>query len=347
MLKAKFNTYFLVGLFFFLSVILLILFFVFKGGLFEKRHQYYAEFNNVAGLQLGASILYEGYTIGDVKEITPKQKENKMLFDVTLNIRTDWNIPEDSFAIIDTVNLLSKESVIITAGNSMNFLKPNDFIETKIKADIFSTANQLAQKINNLADDKLLPAITENIEFFNSTAKNLTDNVKFTSDEILDLTRDIKDLVDKVSKDLSEDIQLASNNLAILSEDSKEFFNSTSENIEKNLITAGDNIVDLTEKVNQMIASEDISSKLENFTSNLEDISFITKNLIEQLDEISEETGNNMLQSSDDLLFILETVGNNIVNLNESLDQTLRNFESFSRQLKNNPSVIIRGTENE
>ena len=87
--------------------------------------------------------------------------------------------------------------------------------------------------------------------------------------------------------------------------------------------------------------------KLENFTSNLEDISFITKNLIEQLDEISEETGNNMLQSSDDLLFILETVGNNIVNLNESLDQTLRNFESFSRQLKNNPSVIIRGTENE
>ena len=76
MLKAKFNTYFLVGSFFFLSVILLILFFVFKGGLFEKRHQYYAEFNNVAGLQLGASILYEGYTIGDVKEIIPKQKEN-------------------------------------------------------------------------------------------------------------------------------------------------------------------------------------------------------------------------------------------------------------------------------
>lgn len=347
MLKAKFNTYFFVGSFFFLSVILLILFFVLKGGLFEKRNQYFAEFNNVAGLQLGASILYEGYIIGDVKEINPKQIENKMLFDVTLNIRTDWNIPEDSYAIIDTVNLLSKESIIISAGNSVNFLQPNDFIKTRIKTDIFSTANQIAQKINNLADDKLLPAITENIDFFNSTAKNLTDNVKNTSDEILELTRDIKFLVDQVSKDLAKDIQEASNNIALLSNDSRKFFNSTSESVEQNLITVGDNIVNLTEKVNQMIASDDIVLKLENFTDNLEDISFITKSLIQQLDKMSGKAGNNIIDSSDDLLFILETVGDNIVNLNESLDQTLRNFESFSRQLKNNPSVIIRGTENE
>jgi len=270
-----------------------------------------------------------------------------MLFDVTLNIRTDWNIPEDSYAIIDTVNLLSKESIIISAGNSMNFLQPNDFIKTRIKTDIFFFFFQIAQKINNLADDKLLPAITENIDFFNSTAKNLTDNVKNTSDEILELTRDIKFLVDQVSKDLAKDIQEASNNIALLSNVSREFFNSTSESVEQKFIIVGDNIVNLTENVNQMIASDDVVLKLENFTDNLEDISFITKSLIQQLDKMSGIAGNNIIDSSDDLLFILETVGDNIVNLNESLDQTLRNFESFSRQLKNNPSVIIRGTENE
>ena len=289
MLKAKSQHYILVGTFIIIALVALILFFLLKSGGWEKKERYYVELDNVAGLQLGASVLYEGYTIGEVVAIDPKAQDNIMLFDVALNIRADWMIPQDSVAIIDTVNLLSKESIIIEAGSSSDLIAPNGYISSREKTDIFATANELATKINVLAEEELIPLISENIELLNNTTKEISSKINATSENIYEVTQQLKEIM----------------------------------------------------------SDETYASRIDNFTKNMEETSKIVQSLTSNLEEMSQKTSSDIMSSTGDLSFILNTISNNIVELNESLDQTIRNFESFSRQMKNNPSVIIRGTENE
>ena len=328
MLKAKSQNYILVGIFILIALSVLILFFVLKSGGWDKKVKYLVELDNVAGLQLGASVLYEGYTIGEVTSIDPKPKMNQMMFDVILNIRADWRIPEDSVAIIDTVNLLSKESIIIKSGISKNILKADSYITSGKKTDIFATANELAQKINKVAEEELIPLISENIQLLNQTTKDISSKINDTADNIYEVTVQLKDL-------LSDDKYVSRMN-----------------NFTKNMEDTSVIVKDLTKNLETMSekTSSDImisTSRIDDFTKNMIEISQVAKDFSQNLEEISENSSSDILSSTSDLSFILNTISNSIVELNESLDQTIRNFEAFSRQIKNNPSVIIRGTENE
>ena len=81
------------------------MFFVVKGQL-NKQDEYHSYFNNVAGLRAGASVVYEGYIIGTVNEITPEQTTSGMTFRVDIGVKEGWAIPSDSNAEIAALSLI-------------------------------------------------------------------------------------------------------------------------------------------------------------------------------------------------------------------------------------------------
>ena len=62
--------------------------------------KYFAVYRNVTGVKFGTQVLYEGFPIGQVEEVTPVAEGSKMSFRVDFTVVEGWRIPEDSVAKI-------------------------------------------------------------------------------------------------------------------------------------------------------------------------------------------------------------------------------------------------------
>ena len=77
---------------------------------------YYTVYRNVAGIKFGTQILYEGFPIGQVEEVTPMPEEGGMRFRVDFSVQEGWRIPIDSVAQVAASGLLAAITVILVPG---------------------------------------------------------------------------------------------------------------------------------------------------------------------------------------------------------------------------------------
>ena len=87
-----------------------------------------AEFDNIGDLKVGSPVAISGVRIGEVAGIRYDPKEYKAV--VNLRIDPQYNqIPEDSFASIQTTGLLGGKFIGISPGGLDNYLKDGSRIE--------------------------------------------------------------------------------------------------------------------------------------------------------------------------------------------------------------------------
>jgi len=134
----KINTEFIVGLFMvagFLSFAYLSSqmgeFSVFS---LERNYQIEAEFDNVSGLKVGATVEIAGVTIGKVSEISLGEGD---LAKVILLINRDVKVTADAIASIRTQGLIGDKYVKIIQGGDEEFLADGGVIfDTESSIDI-------------------------------------------------------------------------------------------------------------------------------------------------------------------------------------------------------------------
>ena len=122
-----------------IAIALLILGFNFLKGksLGGKNTQYYALFTDVQGLAKGNPVAISGKETGNIYDIDGG-KEMKQL-KVTINMKDDVSIPDDSYAII-TKSLLGAVQLEIKLGNSKMYKKGGDNIQTMAAGDLIGDA---------------------------------------------------------------------------------------------------------------------------------------------------------------------------------------------------------------
>ena len=120
--------------------------------------EYYVYYDNVTGLAFGAPVFYEGYRIGQVSDIEPERKE-RTRYKVELALRSDWPIPDDSQAQLQSSGLLADMSVGIKEGESKRMLEPGAEIKGIAGGDIFAAMNDLAGELTILTRDRIRPLI--------------------------------------------------------------------------------------------------------------------------------------------------------------------------------------------
>ena len=97
-----------------------------------------AEFDNVGDLKVGSPVAISGVRIGEVAGIRYDPKEYKAV--VNLRIDPQYNqIPEDSFASIQTEGLLGGKYVGISPGGLDTYLKDGGSIEQTQSALVLET----------------------------------------------------------------------------------------------------------------------------------------------------------------------------------------------------------------
>jgi phospholipid/cholesterol/gamma-HCH transport system substrate-binding protein len=102
-----------------------------------KNAQYFATFTDVQGLAKGNPVSISGKETGNIYDIDGG-KEMKQL-KVTINMKDDVSIPEDSYAVISK-SLLGAVQLEIKLGNSKNYKKAGDNIQTMATADFIGDA---------------------------------------------------------------------------------------------------------------------------------------------------------------------------------------------------------------
>ena len=123
MRSGKIN-YLIVGSFMLISLVTLLIITVVLSGRTGETDRYFSIYYNISGVQFGTQIVFEGYPIGQVIEVTPIKVNGRMKFRVDFDVMEGWQIPQDSEVeiaapgILAAVNFCSKNLVHF----NLNFL---------------------------------------------------------------------------------------------------------------------------------------------------------------------------------------------------------------------------------
>jgi phospholipid/cholesterol/gamma-HCH transport system substrate-binding protein len=105
--------------------------------LFEHTKKLYAVFDNVEGLEVSNAVQINGLTVGSITAINESDKDLSRGVIVTITLKKDVHIPDNSVAMINS-GFISSATITITKGFSNKFLDNGDTVETKKKPNLLS-----------------------------------------------------------------------------------------------------------------------------------------------------------------------------------------------------------------
>jgi len=174
-----------VGIFVFISLVILLIFVLLIGDFKNAISTYRVNFifNFINGVRIGAPVRFAGVDVGEVKEIkfffAPEEGKEKV--SVVGRVRNGIKIPVDSSIWVNTLGLLGEKYIDVMPGRDYgNFLKDNQNI---IGNDPFpmhefgELAKSIAQKINDTIQEMegavgAVRALTDNLDDGISKIKN-------------------------------------------------------------------------------------------------------------------------------------------------------------------------------
>jgi len=274
-------------------------------GTTKATTDYYMEFDNVIGLSPGGQILFEGYPVGEIDEIIFTRRPEASVYRLNLTIRQDWDIPEDSLAVMTQASLLSAVVIDIQAGTSQRMLMPGEQISSLGSTNMMTAMSSVATKFGHLADINLKPLLenlsggTDSLATLSQDAPIILDNVKTFTKQLTTATTRLNHILDQSGGQIESILgkaELASGNISTLTTD----FHQTRKQLDTLLLSM------------RRIVSNNSG-------------------------EIDHSIG--------DLHHALEVVASHVQEISSNLEATTRNMNELSTELRRNPGLLVRDRE--
>lgn len=267
---------------------------------------YYAYFDNISGLNRSAPVSFEGYPMGRIIAIEPEQTGGKTGYRLTLSVQEKWKIPRDSLARITAFSLLSEFVIDIHQGISKENLRPGDTLQGQQGGDFYSALNGVASDVSDMTRKGAKPLLERINQLVDTVGGSLETRVPA-------LLKDLKTLLAKLDSNAD-----ALNEL--LNKDNQQHVSR----LLKNADAASVNLLQLSSDVNNTRA---------------------------QLDQLLSDSGALLKESSPELRAsvtqlrnALDLVADNIDAIMHNAEGTSRNMYELSRQLRQNPGLLLGTT---
>ncbi|MDB3880164.1 MlaD family protein [Alphaproteobacteria bacterium] len=356
---------FTAGLFVLCGVFLIATMFVLIRGQFEKQDEYHTYFNNVAGLKKGAVVVYEGYRIGSVDDITPQRNSSGMRFKIEMGVESGWTIPSGSRAQVASLSLLSSQVIKISAGLGEPLVPGSEILASKA-GNIMSDLTRSADKLTNIAESSLKPLLETFANVLDNEGRQALSGISGISVEVQDTAPKILDNIEKVSENLKE----ASSSIATI------FNQETQVDLKKTvkaMSSATETLEDVVDNVSAITSNDNreafnsILKRIQNASEALEISSEETlqgmRSVRRLLNDSNMDTVSAFIKSAEgmrselmDTAVTIRVAASNISELSDMsdnhievflqrLENTALNLEEMTAQLRDDPSIIIRGTE--
>ncbi len=275
---------------------------------------YYTHFANVTGVKYGTKVTFEGFVVGQVEEIEPQREASGTRFLLKLSVRHGWQIPKDSVARITASGLLSAVIVDIKGGTATEMLAPDTEIASGASANLFAVMSDVAGQVTDLNQTALKPLL----QTVNGEVARFGD------------------LLDKQAP------ELLANMVAVSSDLARKTPRITAD-VERMTTTLSTKVV-TDDNAERMAAS---IANVQRLTQGLEASRAKLDATITAVDHLVAGNTATVDASLKDLRYTLQTVARSIDAVTYNLEGTTRNFNEFSRQIRDDPALLIGGRRTE
>jgi phospholipid/cholesterol/gamma-HCH transport system substrate-binding protein len=267
---------------------------------------YITYYRNITGLDIGSTVTYGGYQVGQVDGIHPEQTNGKTRYKLELAIKSGWKIPDNSVARIVSPGMLADNLIDIKEGNSTKYLAPGQEIKGQEEASIMSVLNSVAYEIKDISDNSIKP---------------LMDN----------LNRHVGDIGSELGKKLPEITKNVDRLLGLLGDSAgqlKEMLGDENKTHVNNIVKNAD----------------EFSSRLLTLSHDFNDTRDMIEDLLKKSSDTVVENRKDLRDSVTALRTSLLTISQNINTIIYNLETTSRNMNEFSRQVRENPGLLLGGS---
>ena len=356
---------FLAGLFVIAGFALIISIIVTVRGQIGAPDRYHTYFKNVAGLRAGAAVVYEGYIIGSVAEVDPVPDETGMRFRVNLEVERDWVIPSDSLAEISAVSLLSANAIQISAGSAAP-LAPGSEIDSITAVNVMAEISKTADELTDLAQSHLAPLLVTLRDVLDTEGRGALSSVSTLSGA---LATDAPQIMSNLES-------ATANVAAITSTRNADAINRTISNVEtasQEAMKVAEGAATVTSGVMKLTSNDNIGridgilDKLDNAAVQLENTMQAASRATSRMEAAISEDNiaainailadmrliqadigaivSTSISTSENLQNISEAGEDRVGGLLRRMEAAAINVEEMTARLRDDPSLIIRGSE--
>ncbi len=328
MRTSKIN-YFIVGMFVITMIVALVISVALLTGRTGATDGYHAYYSNVTGVKFGTQVVYEGYPIGQVIEVTPEEQNGRMRFRVEFDVVEGWRIPDDSIVAIAAPGLLAAVTLAVEAGTSTTALEPGAEVKAQERSDMFAAVADVAGDFGDLSNNYLKPLL-RNVD---STVTQISEFLAVGGEGRL-IAADARDTM-SMARTIMADLQGRIPTIAGRLESILTDVNVTSRRLNEILTPANQ------QKILGMI--DNLNAATEKF-----DTVLITMNsILTDIDDLVLDAEGDVAVTMKESRYIVESIARNIDAINQNMDGAARNLYEFSRQIRQNPGLLLGGTSPE
>jgi len=117
----------------------------------NSSRTYYAQYENIGGLQVGSSVLVNGYKVGSVSNIDLLIENNQQLL-VSINIEKEFAIPSNTVCKIVNQDLMGTKGISLIVGDAVDFLKVGDTLNGAVEGTLQDEVNAQILPLKNKAE---------------------------------------------------------------------------------------------------------------------------------------------------------------------------------------------------
>jgi len=117
----------------------------------SSSRTYYAQYENIGGLQVGSSVLVNGYKVGTVSNIDLLIENNQQLL-VTISIEKEFAMPSNTVCKIVNLDLMGTKGISLVLGDATEFFAVGDTLNSGIEGTLQDEVNAQILPLKNKAE---------------------------------------------------------------------------------------------------------------------------------------------------------------------------------------------------
>lgn len=322
--------YFIVGLFVLMvGVTLLVVLYRLtdQTGPTDRYHVYY---HNVSGIKYGTIVSYEGFQVGQVEHVKPERRRQGLTYRVEISVNQGWQIPSDSVARIVTSGLISARMIDIQEGQNEIILSPGAELRGDEQVDLFAAMGDVATDFHRLTTEGIEPTLNVFIE----QVTRMTDTLESVA------STDIRPFFETLQKNINDPVIL---------QDAKSLLAAMNKSVDNlNRILSEENRQSITGVLNSFEGTgknlEQLTRRIEVTRKEIHEAASQLNRLVKDNREPLGQTLSLSKTSAEELHNTLTTVSEHINNVMYDLEGTMRNLHEFSREIRENPRILLGGS---
>ena len=118
----------------------------------NANRNFYSVYENIGGLQVGSSVMVNGYKVGRVSDIAFLIENNQNLL-VTINIEQEFDMPSNTVCKIVNQDLMGTKSIALILGDASESLTIGDTLISDIEGTLQSAVNAQILPLKKKAEE--------------------------------------------------------------------------------------------------------------------------------------------------------------------------------------------------